>query len=190
MYYNLRSALFKSIRGSDCNAALYWLARMLEAGEDPLSIIRHLVRQASEDIGLADPQALPQALAAKEAYKFLGSPEGDLALAQAVIYLATAPKSNRTYKAYKSAINTAKTNGSFTPPQHILNAPTKLLKEEGYGQGYVYDHDTPTGFSGQNYFPKELKNISTDFYSPLDRGFEREIKKRMQYWQSLKNQKE
>ena len=189
MYYNLRSALFKSIRGSDCNAALYWLARMLEAGEDPLAIVRHLVRQASEDIGLADPGAITQALAAKQAYEFLGSPEGDLAIVQAVIYLATAPKSNRAYKAHKLATEAAKTHGSLLPPKQILNAPTKFMQEQYYSKGYIYDHDTPHGFSGQNYFPEELSSKNTDFYNPLERGFEREIQKRMQYWKSLKTQK-
>lgn len=187
MYYNIRSALFKSIRGSDCNAALYWVARLLEAGENPLAIVRHLVRQASEDIGLADPNALTQALAAKQAYEFLGSPEGDLAVIQAVIYLATAPKSNKAYIAHKHAVEAAKTHGSVSPPKHILNAPTKFMKEKGYGEGYIYDHDTPHTFSGQNYFPEELNNKNTNFYSPAERGFEREIKKRIQYWNSLKN---
>ncbi|MBP9791640.1 MAG: replication-associated recombination protein A [Rickettsiales bacterium] len=189
MYYNLRSALFKSIRGSDCNAALYWLARMLEAGEDPLAITRHLIRQASEDIGLADPNALTQALAAKQAYEFLGSPEGDLAVVQAVIYLATAPKSNSVYKAYKLSVDTAKLHGSVLPPKQILNAPNKFMKEQNYSKGYIYDHDTPQGFSGQNYFPEELDNAAKDFYHPAERGFEREILKRIQYWQSLKTSK-
>lgn len=189
MYYNLRSALFKSIRGSDCNAALYWLSRMMYAGEDPLGIIRHLTRQASEDIGLADPNALKQVLAAKEAYQFLGSPEGELAIVQAVVYLATAPKSNSLYTAYKKSTETAKSYGSLSPPKHILNSPTEFMKQQGYGRGYIYDHDTKRGFSGQNYFPEALDNrANIDFYTPLDRGFEREIKKRVKYWQSLKKQ--
>jgi putative ATPase len=183
MHYNMKSALFKSIRGSDCNAALYWLARMLEAGEDPLGIVRHLVRQASEDIGLADPNALTQVIAAKEAYQFLGSPEGELAIVQAVIYLATSPKSNAAYQAHKASIEAAKTHGSLSPPKHILNAPTEFMKKQGYGKGYIYDHDTKHGYSGQSYLPEAITDAQ--YYSPVDRGFEREIKKRLEYWNSL-----
>ena len=186
-HYNLISALHKSLRGSDCNAALYWLARMIEGGEDPRYIVRRLTRFASEDIGLADPQALPKAIAAWEAYERLGSPEGDLALAELVIYLATAPKSNAAYTAWKAALASAKAYGSLMPPKHILNAPTKLMKEIGYGSGYNYDHDTPEGFSGQNYFPDDMKR--DEFYVPVERGFEREIKKRLDYWNDLRRKK-
>ncbi|MCH2546452.1 MAG: replication-associated recombination protein A [Alphaproteobacteria bacterium] len=175
-HYNLISALHKSLRGSDADAALYWFNRMLAGGEDPLYIARRLVRFAVEDIGLADPEAVHQALAAKEAYEFLGSPEGDLALAQAVIYLGTAPKSNAGYAAFKQARRDAHSHGSLMPPKHILNAPTKLMKAEGYGSGYAYDHDAEEGFSGQNYFPEELPR--REYYQPLERGFERELKKR------------
>ena len=164
-HYNLISALHKSVRGSDPDAALYWLARMLDGGEDPLFLARRLVRMAVEDIGLADPQALVQAIAAKDTYDFLGSPEGELALAQATIYLATAPKSNAAYVAYKGAMRAAKEHGSLMPPKIILNAPTKLMEEEGYGEGYEYDHDTPEGFSGQNYFPDEMRK-RPQFYDP------------------------
>ncbi len=183
-HYNLISALHKSLRGSDTDAALYWTARMLAGGEDPLYILRRLVRFASEDIGLADPNALVQTLAAKGAYDFLGSPEGDLHVAQAVIYLGTAPKSNATYKAYKVATKRAKETGSLNPPMHILNAPTKMMKEMGYGKDYAYDHDTEHGFSGQDYFPDDLKR--EEFYRPQERGFEREIKKRLDYWEKLR----
>ncbi len=183
-HYNIISALHKSIRGSDPDAALYWLARMLVGGEGPLFIARRLVRMAVEDIGLADPQALVQANAAKDAYDFLGSPEGELALAQATVYLATAPKSNRLYTAFKAAMKTAKTGGAHPPPAEILNAPTKLMKEQGYGAGYIYDHDTPEGFSGQDYFPAEIGR--QDFYQPVSRGFEREIEKRLAYWGNLR----
>ena len=183
-HYNLISALHKSVRGSDPDAALYWLARMLVGGEDPLYIARRLVRMAVEDIGLADPQAVVQANAAKDVYDFLGSPEGELALAQAAIYLATAPKSNAAYSAYKAAQRSAKQSGSLAPPKHILNAPTKLMREEGYGAGYRYDHDAEHGFSGQDYFPEELGRQS--FYQPVERGFEREIRKRLDYWQKLR----
>ncbi len=183
-HYNIISALHKSIRGSDPDAALYWLARMLVGGEGPLFIARRLVRMAVEDIGLADPQALVQANAAKDAYDFLGSPEGELALAQATVYLATAPKSNRVYTAFKAAMKTAKTGGAHPPPAEILNAPTKLMKEQGYGVGYIYDHDTLEGFSGQDYFPKEISR--QDFYQPVSRGFEREIEKRLAYWGNLR----
>ncbi len=183
-HYNLVSALHKSIRGSDPDATLYWLARMLVGGEDPMFIARRLVRMAIEDIGLADPQALVQANAAKDAYHFLGHPEGELALAQAAIYLATAPKSNAAYMAYKKAIATAKSKGSLSPPKIILNAPTSLMQEQGYGEGYIYDHDTPEAFSGQNYFPDEMERES--YYEPEQRGFEREILKRLEYWQGIR----
>jgi putative ATPase len=186
-HYNLISALHKSVRGSDPDAALYYLARMLDAGEDPLFLARRIVRMAVEDIGLADPQALVIANAAKDAYDFLGSPEGELALAQAVIYVATAPKSNAAYKAFGAAMRAAKQEGSLLPPKHILNAPTGLMKSEGYGSGYQYDHDTPEGFSGQNYFPDELGRPT--FYDPPDRGFEREIRKRLDYWAKLRGQR-
>ena len=184
-HYNLISALHKSVRGSDPDAALYWLARMLDGGEDRLFLARRLVRMAIEDIGLADPQALVQALAAKDTFDFLGSPEGELALAQATIYLATAPKSNAAYVAYKAAMRAAKEHGSLSPPKHILNAPTKLMQSEGYGSGYAYDHDTEEGFSGQDYFPEELE-ARPQFYDPPDRGFEREIRKRLAYWADLR----
>ena len=178
-HYNLISALHKSVRGSDPDAALYWLARMLDGGEDPLFLARRLVRMAIEDIGLADPQAVVQALAAKDTYDFLGSPEGELALAQATIYLAIAPKSNGAYVAYKA--RDARGQGAaaaLSPPKHILNAPTKLMREEGYGAGYDYDHDTAEGFSGQDYFPDEMGE-RPQFYDPPERGFEREIRKRL-----------
>lgn len=183
-HYNLISALHKTVRGSDPDAALYYLARMFDAGEDPLYIGRRLVRMASEDIGLADPQALVIANAAKDAYDYLGSPEGELALAQACLYLATAPKSNAAYVAFKQATTVAKEHGSLPPPKHILNAPTKLMKDEGYGSGYAYDHDAPEAFSGQNYFPDALDRRT--FYDPPDRGFEREIRKRLDYWAKLR----
>lgn len=183
-HYNLISALHKSLRGSDVDAALYWFARMLDGGEDPLYITRRLVRFAVEDIGMADPNALLQANAAKDAYHFLGSPEGELAIAQCVVYLATAPKSNAAYTAFKDSMRDAKINGSLMPPKHILNAPTKLMKNEGYGSGYVYDHDTEGGFSGQNYFPDDMPR--KQYYNPPERGFEREIVKRLQYWQKLR----
>ena len=187
VHYNLKSALHKSLRGSDCQAALYWLCRMLTGGENPLTIIRRLVRFATEDIGLADPQALNQILIAKQAYEFLGSPEGELAIAQATIYLANAPKSNAVYLAYNSALQDAKSKGSIPPPKHILNAPTKVMKDLGYGDGYIYDHDAPNQFSGQNYFPKDLEG--SIYYNPLEKGFEREMKKRMAYWGNLKAKK-
>ena len=186
-HYNLISALHKSVRGSDCDAALYWLARMLEGGEDPLYIARRMVRMANEDIGLADPQAVQQALAAKDVVDFLGTPEGDLALAQCVIYLATAPKSNAVYMAFNAARQAAKETGSVSPPAHILNAPTRLMKDLGYGKGYVYDPDTADGFSGQNYFPDEMERV--EFYQPVERGFERDIAKRLAYWQKLRAEK-
>lgn len=186
-HYNLISALHKSVRGSDPDAALYYLARMFDAGEDPLYIGRRLVRMAVEDIGLADPQALSITNAAKDAYDYLGSPEGELALAQACVYLATAPKSNALYMAFKSAMRTAKEHGSLAPPRHILNAPTKLMKSEGYGEGYRYDHDEPDAFSGQDYFPESLGRKT--FYNPPDRGFERDIRKRLDWWQKLRRER-
>jgi len=186
-HYNLISALHKSVRGSDADAALYYLARMMDAGENPLYIARRVVRMAVEDIGLADPQALSIANAAKDAYDFLGSPEGELAIAQAVIYLATAPKSNAAYVAYKGALRAAKEAGSLVPPKHILNAPTKLMAEEGYSKGYEYDHDAEGAFSGQDYFPDKLGR--QEFYHPVERGFERELKKRMEYWAKLREKK-
>lgn len=185
-HYNLISALHKSLRGSDVDAALYYLARMLVAGEDPLYVTRRLVRFAAEDIGLADPQALVQALAAKDMYDFLGSPEGELGLVQATIYLATAPKSNAAYKAEKTAKKLAKSTGSLMPPMTILNAPTKLMKDLDYGAGYAYDHDTEHGFSGQDYFPEELGRQK--LYKPVERGFERDIIKRLDYWNTLRKQ--
>lgn len=184
-HYNLISALHKSVRGSDPDAALYYLARMLDGGEDRLFLARRLVRMAVEDIGLADPQAVVQALAAKDTFDFLGSPEGELALAQATVYLATAPKSNAVYVAYKAAMRAAKEHGSLAPPKHILNAPTKLMEEEGYGGGYEYDHDTENAFSGQNYFPDEF-GTRPQYYDPPERGFERDIKKRLTYWADLR----
>jgi putative ATPase len=183
-HYNLISALHKSIRGSDADAALYWLARMLAGGEDPLFIARRLVRAAYEDVGMADPNAALQALAAKETYDFLGSPEGELAIAQAVIYLATAPKSNAGYSALGAARRAAEASGSLDPPKHILNAPTRLMKELGYGAGYEYDHQSEGAFSGQDYFPEEMERET--FYNPPDRGFEREIRKRLDYWAKLR----
>lgn len=186
-HYNLISALHKSVRGSDPDAALYYLARMFDAGEPPLYIARRVVRMAIEDIGLADPQAMIIANAAKETFDFLGSPEGELAIAQAVIYCATAPKSNAGYKAYGAARHVAKTAGSLVPPKHILNAPTNLMKEEGYGRGYAYDHDAGDAFSGQNYFPDALPR--QQFYNPPERGFEREIRKRLDYWAKLRREK-
>lgn len=186
-HYNLISALHKSVRGSDPDAALYYMCRMLDAGEDPRFVGRRLVRMASEDIGNADPQALVVCNAAKDTYDFLGSPEGELALAQACVYLATAPKSNAVYVAYKAAVAAAKANGSLLPPKHILNAPTKLMKGEGYGDGYRYDHDEPDAFSGQDYFPTEMGRKR--FYDPPERGFEREIKKRIEYWQKLRSER-
>ncbi|MSP68333.1 MAG: replication-associated recombination protein A [Alphaproteobacteria bacterium] len=183
-HFNLISALHKTLRGSDVDAALYWLARMLAAGEDPLYILRRLVRAAVEDVGMADPNALVQALAAKDAYDFLGSPEGELALAQCVIYLATAPKSNAVYRAFGAASAAARDGGSLTPPRHILNAPTRMMRELGYAAGYVYDHDTEEGFSGQEYFPEGMPRQT--FYRPAERGFEREVAKRLAYWRRLR----
>ncbi|MGI8525996.1 MAG: replication-associated recombination protein A, partial [Pseudolabrys sp.] len=187
-HYHLISALHKSVRGSDPDAALYYLCRMLDGGEDPLYVARRVVRMAIEDIGLADPQALVIANAAKDAFDFLGSPEGELAIAQAVIYCATAPKSNAGYAAYGAAMRAAKEGGSLLPPKHILNAPTRLMKEENYGRGYAYDHDQDEAFSGQNYFPDALGR--QQFYSPVERGFEREIKKRMEYWAKLRKERD
>ena len=186
-HYNLISALHKTIRGSDPDAALYYLARMLDAGEDPLYIARRLVRAAVEDIGMADPQALAVANAAKDAFDFLGSPEGELALAQAAIYLATAPKSNATYAAYGAARRAAKEHGSLMPPKAILNAPTKLMKSIGYGTGYAYDHDEPEAFSGQDYWPEALGRQR--FYAPTERGFEREVRKRLEWWAKLRRER-
>ena len=186
-HYNLISALHKSLRGSDVDAALYWFARMLEGGEEPLYIARRLVRFASEDIGMADPNALVQALAARQTYEMLGSPEGELALAQAVIYLATAPKSNAQYVAYKAARKSAQEHGSLMPPKSILNAPTQLMKELDYGKHYTYDHDETDGFSGQNYFPDAMAR--TQYYQPVERGFEREVMKRLEYWAKLRSKK-
>ncbi|WP_397542919.1 AAA family ATPase [Roseovarius salis] len=186
-HYNLISALHKSVRGSDPDAALYWLARMLEGGEDPRYLARRITRMAVEDIGLADPQAQTHCLHAWEIYERLGSPEGELALAQAVTYLALAPKSNATYTAYKAARRAAKDTGSLPPPKHILNAPTKLMKDEGYGAGYAYDHDAEDGFSGQNYFPSEMKRQV--LYQPVERGFERELKRRLDYFARLRSRR-
>ncbi|MDE1987294.1 MAG: replication-associated recombination protein A [Alphaproteobacteria bacterium] len=183
-HYNLISALHKSIRGSDPDAALYWLARMLAGGEQPLYILRRLVRASVEDIGLADPQALVQAVAAKDMYDFLGSPEGEIALVQCVLYLASAPKSNAVYVAHGAAMRAAEVHGSLMPPAHILNAPTKLMKNLGYGKGYEYDHEAEEGFSGQNYFPDGMAR--EHFYQPKETGFEREIQKRLDYWAKLR----
>ena len=183
-HYNLISALHKSMRGSDPDAALYWLARMLKGGEDPLFIARRLVRFASEDVGLADPTALMIATAAKDAFHFIGSPEGELALAHAVIHLATAPKSNAAYTAFKAAMKAADQTGSLTPPAHILNAPTSLMKDLGYGKGYQYDHDADEAFSGQNYFPDGMNRAV--FYQPTDRGREKPIKERLEAWRKAR----
>jgi len=183
-HYNLISALHKAVRGSDVQASLYYLARMLTAGEEPRFLARRLVRMAVEDIGMADPQALVQCIAAKDAYEFLGSPEGELALVQSCIYLATAPKSNAAYKAQKASLRSAKETGSLMPPQNILNAPTKLMKDIGYGSGYTYDHDADEGFSGDDYWPEEMEPQS--YYQPVERGFEREVKKRLDYWDKLR----
>ena len=186
-HYNLISALHKSLRGSDPQAALYWLARMLVAGEEPLYVLRRLVRFASEDVGLADPQALVQCLAAKDAYDFLGSPEGELAIVQACLYLATAPKSNAAYAAQKSAWRSAKDTGSLMPPMNIVNAPTKLMKGLGYGAGYAYDHDAEEGFSGANYWPDDMTPAT--FYAPVDRGFEAKIAERIAHWNALRTER-
>ena len=187
-HYNLISALHKSLRGSDVDAALYWFSRMLDGGEDPMYLARRLVRFAVEDIGMADPNALVQANAAKEAYQFLGSPEGELAIAQSVIYLATAPKSNAGYAAYKLSRTAARKYGSHMPPKHILNAPTGMMKDMGYGAEYAYDHNSEEGFSGQNYFPDEMTR--ENYYVPVERGFEREIQKRLEYWSRLRAKKQ
>lgn len=187
-HYNLISALHKSVRGSDPDAALYYLARMFDAGEDPLYLGRRLVRMASEDIGLADPQALVIANAAKDAYDYLGSPEGELALAEACVYLATAPKSNAVYVAFKAAQRDAKAHGSLMPPKHILNAPTKLMKEEGYSEGYQYDHDAPDAFAAQEFFPEQMSRQI--YYEPPERGFERDIKKRIEFWNRKRSEKQ
>ena len=186
-HYNLVSALHKSVRGSDPDAAMYYLARMMDAGEDRRFIGRRLVVMASEDIGNADPQALPLTMAAVQAFDFLGEGEGDRALAHACIYLATAPKSNAIDVALKKAKASAKSNGSLLPPKHILNAPTKLMKSEGYGDGYLYDHDQPDGFSGQDYFPEAMDRET--YYSPVERGFERDIRKRLEYWDRLRRER-
>jgi putative ATPase len=183
-HYNLISALHKAVRGSDPNASLYWLARMLEGGEDPLFIARRLIRMATEDIGLADPEALKLAIAARDSFQMLGSPEGELALAEAVVYMALAPKSNAVYTAYKSARKTAAETTHLDPPKTILNAPTKLMKELDYGKNYLYDHDVPGGYSGQNYFPDDMESVV--FYKPVERGFEREMKKRIEYFAKKK----
>lgn len=185
-HYNLISALHKSLRGSDPQAALYYLARMLVAGEEPLYVLRRLTRAAVEDIGMADPQALLQCLAAKDMYDFLGSPEGEIGIFQACLYLATAPKSNATYIAQKKAWRSAEETGSLMPPMHILNAPTKLMKDVGYGKGYAYDHDAEEGFSGQDYWPQGM--ASQDFYQPTDRGFEARVKERLDYWEERRKQ--
>ena len=183
-HYNLISALHKSLRGSDVNAALYWLARMLVGGENPNYIMRRLVRFATEDVGLADPVALNQAISAWQAFERIGSPEGELAIVQCTVYLATAPKSNSTYSAYGRACAIAKETGSHNPPRHVLNAPTSLMKELGYGEGYTYDHNLTEAFSGQDYFPDAINDRS--YYEPSNRGFEREIRKRMKYWDNLR----
>jgi putative ATPase len=187
-HYNLISALHKAVRGSDPQAALYYFARMLVAGEEPLYLLRRMVRMASEDIGLADPQALVQCLAAKDSYDFLGSPEGELAIANAIVYLATAPKSNAGYKAFGAAKRSAKETGSLMPPKNILNAPTKLMKAIGYGEGYAYDHDSADGFSGDDYWPEEM-NPQT-FYTPTPRGFEAKIAERLAYWAKLREERQ
>lgn len=183
-HYNLISALHKSVRGSDADAALYWLARMLSAGEDPDFLARRIVRMASEDVGLADPNALLQAMAAWQSYERLGSPEGELMLAQAVVYIALAPKSNALYTAYNESTAAARQSGSLMPPPYAMNAPTKLMKKLGYSQGYIYDHDTPDGYAGQDYFPPDMDRQS--FYQPVARGFERDLQKRLDYFQKLR----
>ena len=186
-HYGLISALHKSLRGSDAQASLYYLARMLTAGEEPLYLLRRMVRFASEDIGLADPQALTQCLAAKDAYEFLGSPEGELAIVQACLYLATAPKSNAAYGAQKAAWKSARETGSLSPPPHILNAPTKLMKEIGRGEGYAYDHDAPDGFSGADYWPEGME--PQDYYKPVPRGFERQVIERIEWWEKKRRER-
>ena len=186
-HYNLISALHKSVRGSDPDAALYYLARMLVAGEDPLFIARRLVRMANEDVGLADPEALHQALAAKETYDFLAAPRANWPWRRPCVYIATAPKSNALYTAFKAAMERAKETGSLMPPKIILNAPTKLMKQQDYGTGYRYDHDEPDAFSGQNYFPDGMGREK--FYDPVERGFEREVKRRLDYWAKLRRER-
>ncbi|AIK96730.1 replication-associated recombination protein A [Candidatus Odyssella acanthamoebae] len=186
-HYNIISAFIKSMRGSDPDAALYWFQRMVEAGEPPLYIARRVVRFAAEDIGLADPQALMHAMAAHQAYERLGSPEGELSIANAVVYCATAPKSNAVYLAFKASAKVAAATGEKSPPKHILNAPTKLMEQEGYGKGYQYDHDSEGAYSGQKFFPDDM--AETQFYSPVERGFEREIQKRLDYWQAIRHKK-
>jgi putative ATPase len=187
-HYNLISALHKSMRGSDPDAALYYLARMLVAGEEPLYLLRRIIRFASEDIGLADPQALVQCVAAKDAYDFLGSPEGELAIVQACLYCATAPKSNAAYVAQGAAFRSARETGSLMPPKNILNAPTRLMKDIGYGRDYQYDHSQDEAFSGDNYWPEEME--PQHFYSPTDRGFEAKVAERLAYWQRLREERE
>jgi putative ATPase len=186
-HYNLISALHKSIRGSDPQASLYYLARMLVAGEEPLFVLRRLIRAAVEDVGLADPQALVQCIASKDAYDFLGSPEGELAIVQACLYLATAPKSNAAYAAQKAAWRSAKDTGSLMPPQNILNAPTRLMKDIGYGKGYAYDHDADDGFSGANYWPAEMEPQT--FYRPVNRGFEAKVAERLAFWEEKRRER-
>ena len=186
-HYNLISALHKSIRGSDPQAALYYLGRMLTAGEEPLFLLRRLTRAAVEDIGLADPQAIVQCIAAKDTYDFLGSPEGELAIAQACVYLATAPKSNAVYKAQKAAWKSARETGSLMPPAAIRNAPTKLMRDIGYGKGYAYDHDAENAFSGSDYWPDEM--TPQTFYAPTDRGFEKRIAERLAWWDERRQAK-
>ena len=186
-HYNLISALHKAMRGSDPQAALYYLARMIVAGEEPLYLLRRITRFASEDIGLADPQALAQCIAARDAYQFLGSPEGDLAIAQACLYCATAPKSNAAYKAFKAAARSARETGSLMPPANILNAPTKLMKDIGYGENYAYDHDAEGGFSGADYWPEGM--APQTYYEPVERGFERQVRERIAYWNKLREQR-
>ncbi len=183
-HYNLISALHKAVRGSDPDAALYWFARMLAGGEDPRYLARRIIRMSVEDVGLADPDAMRHALSARETYEMLGSPEGELALAQALVYLALAPKSNAVYTAFGAAAKAARAHGSEPPPRHILNAPTRLMRDEGYGAGYAYDHDEPDGFSGQNYFPDDMKRGV--YYQPVDRGFERELRKRVEFFAKLR----
>ncbi len=186
-HFNLISAFHKSLRASDVDGALYWMARMLQGGEDPEYILRRMTCVASEDVSMADPQALPLVIAAWQAYERLGLPEGELAMAQACVYLASAPKSNASYMALKSAKAAAKETGALMPPKHAMNAPTKLMKQQGYSLGYIYDHDTPEGFSGQSYFPDELPRKA--FYKPVERGFERDVKKRLEYWDKLRGKK-
>ena len=187
IHYNLISALHKSLRSSDVDASLYWLARMFSGGEDPRYIARRLVRFASEDIGLADPNALLQIIAASEAFERVGPPEGELAIAQSVIYLATAPKSNAVYEAFKASVKLAEESGSLSPPSHAINAPNKFMKDLGYATGYEYDHENEKGFSGQNYFPSEIAR--QNFYRPVGRGFEKEIVKRLDYWENLRKKR-